>query len=179
MGKKQLRNKIRSIKRQYSSSQLEEMSLNVLNHLDANEHLCKAKVILAYYSLNDEVCTHQYIDHLVELGKQVLLPVVVDGEHMILREYTGKQDLKEGAYHIQEPTGKLFPQKEYSKIEVGIIPGMGFDKQGNRLGRGKGYYDRFLAQVPQMYKIGICFPFQQVEQVPTNITDVPMDEIYL
>jgi len=179
MEKKQLRNKIRNIKRQYSSSQLEELSLNVLDHLDTNEHLCQAKIILAYYSLSDEVYTHQYIDHLVEIGKQVLLPVVVDAENMILREYTGKQDLKEGAYHIQEPTGKLFPQKKYSKIELGIIPGMGFDKQGNRLGRGKGYYDRFLAQVPQMYKIGICFPFQLVEQVPTNKNDIPMDEICL
>lgn len=179
MEKKQLRNKIRSIKRQYSSSQLEELSLHVLDQLDTNEHLCQAKVILAYYSLNDEVNTHQYIDHLIEIGKQVLLPVVVDSKNMILREYTGKQDLKEGAYHIQEPIGKLFPQKEYSKIELGIIPGIGFDKQGNRLGRGKGYYDRFLTKVPQMYKIGICFPFQLVEQVPTNITDIPMDEIYL
>ena len=165
------------MKRQYSSSQLEELSLNVLSCLDTNERLRQAKTVLAYYSLPDEVNTHQYIDHLVDMGKKVMLPVVIDDTQMILRDYTGKQDLSEGAYHIMEPIGKLFPAERYNEIDLGIIPGMGFDRQGNRLGRGKGYYDRFLAQVPQMYKIGICFPFQLVEQVPTDNNDIQMDEI--
>ena len=54
---------------------------------------------------------------------------------------------------------------------------MSFDPQGNRLGRGKGYYDRFLAQVPQAYKIGVCFDFQKVELVPTDENDIQMNEV--
>ena len=71
--------------------------------------------------------------------------------------------------------GKPFPC--YSEIDVAIIPGMSFDNDGNRLGRGKGYYDRLLAKIPQTYKIGMCFDFQKVEEVPTEETDIRMDEV--
>ena len=54
---------------------------------------------------------------------------------------------------------------------------MSFDAKGNRLGRGKGYYDRFLEKVPDMYKIGICFDFQKEESIPTEVTDIKMNEI--
>lgn len=177
MNKKELRQFIRNEKRQYSSSQLEELSLSVLSRLNENEHLQKAKTILMYYSLPDEVNTHQYIDYLLALGKKVLLPEVIDGENMVIREYTGKHDLKEGAFHIMEPIGSLFPEEKYQEIHLAIIPGMAFDQQGNRLGRGKGYYDRFLQKIPQVYKIGISFPFQLVDEIPTEETDIKMDAI--
>lgn len=177
MNKKELRQFIRNEKRQYSSSQLEELSLSVLSRLNENEHLQKAKTILMYYSLPDEVNTHQYIDYLLALGKKVLLPEVIDGENMVIREYTGKHDLKEGAFHIMEPIGSLFPEEKYQEIHLAIIPGMAFDQQGNRLGRGKGYYDRFLQKIPQVYKIGICFPFQLVDEIHTEETDIKMDAI--
>lgn len=177
MNKKELRQFIRNEKRQYSSSQLEELSLSVLSRLNENEHLQKAKTILMYYSLPDEMNTHQYIDYLLALGKKVLLPEVIDGENMVIREYTGKHDLKEGAFHIMEPIGSLFPKEKYQEIHLAIIPGMAFDQQGNRLGRGKGYYDRFLQKIPQVYKIGICFPFQLVDEIPTEETDIKMDTI--
>lgn len=58
-----------------------------------------------------------------------------------------------------------------------MVPGMAFDADGNRLGRGKGYYDRFLALVPDAYKIGVCFPFQKFPAVPVDDNDVKMDII--
>ena len=183
MDKTEIRKEIKNRKRQYSSSQLEELSLSVLTQLSENEHLQDAHTILMYYSLPDEVHTHAYIDQLVKQGKKVLLPVVVDDKHMILKEYTGTHDLQEGAFHIMEPIGKLYPEDRYSDIELGVIPGMSFDKQGNRLGRGKGYYDRFLRQAAGMYKIGICFGFQLWEGdpsqpfIPTEETDIQMDEV--
>lgn len=177
MEKKELRNLIRSRKRQFSSIQLEELSLDILARLSKNVHFQQAQTILAYYSLPDEVNTHLLIERLLKKGKRVLLPVVIDNENMILREYTGQQDLKEGALHIMEPIGKEFPEQAYSQIDVAIIPGMSFDPQGNRLGRGKGYYDKFLQQVPYIYKIGICFDFQKVEHVPSEDTDIIMDEV--
>lgn len=177
MEKKELRKIIRNRKRQYSSSQLEELSLSVLSRLDNNKHVQEAHIILAYHSLSDEVNTHEYIGKLVAEGKRVLLPVVVDEENMMIREYSGVQDLREGSFHIMEPIGKLFPQEKYKEIEVGIIPGMSFDEEGNRLGRGKGYYDRLLQKMPHLYKIGICFDFQKIHQIPTEKTDIRMDEI--
>ena len=177
MNKKELRKIIKDRKRQYSSSQLEELSLSVLSRLADQESFRKAKIILMYYSLPDEVNTHTFIDEMTALGKTVLLPVVKDSEKMEIREYSGRKDLTEGSFHIMEPTGKLFPPERYGEIEVGVIPGMSFDEKGNRLGRGKGYYDRFLKKVPTMFKIGICFDFQKINTIPIEETDIRMDYI--
>ena len=175
--KKELRLEIRNRKRQYSPSQLGELSLSVVSRLWENSHLQAAHTILIYYSLPDEVDTHSLADELLEKDKKVILPVVTGEGEMELREYTGRKDLREGPFHILEPIGRLFPEKRYGEIELGVIPGMSFDRHGNRLGRGKGYYDRFLEKVPQMHKIGLCFDFQKVETIPTEPTDIPMDEI--
>ncbi len=177
MDKKELRKQIKDRKRQFSQAQLGELSLAVLARLGENEHFRQAHTLLLYCSLPDEVDTHRLIEQLSGEGRRVLLPVVVDDENMILREYTGPQDLCEGAFHIMEPRGKEFPEEDYSQIEVAVVPGMSFDSLGNRLGRGKGYYDRFLRLVPHTYKIGVCFDFQKVEQVPAEMTDVKMDEV--
>lgn len=134
-----------------------------------------AHVILLYYSLPDEVNTHQLVDDLVAQGKEVLLPVVIDGENMEIREYHGTEDMRESSYHILEPVGKPFT--EFERIQLAVIPGMSFDDDGNRLGRGKGYYDRFLAHIPDAYKIGICFDFQRVPVVPTEETDRKVNEV--
>ena len=96
---------------------------------------------------------------------------------MELRIYTGNQDLRIGSYGILEPCGKLF--EEYENIDVAVIPGMGFDLDGNRLGRGKGYYDRFLAKAKNVYKVGICFPFQFFKEIPATVFDVRMDKVLM
>ena len=123
MDKKELRKIIKDRKRQYSSRQLEELSLSVLSRLDSNPHLQNAQTILMYYSLPDEVDTHHYIDQLVSRGKRVILPVVLDDTNMELREYSGVQDLKEGAYHILEPKGALdiFRRKQWKAVRLRLF----------------------------------------------------------
>ena len=96
---------------------------------------------------------------------------------MELRIYTGENDLATGCYGIKEPTGKVFT--DFAKIDVAIIPGVAFDRQGHRLGRGKGYYDRLLSVMPQVYKIGLCFDFQVVDNVPVDSHDIRMDEVII
>lgn len=177
MLKSELRSQIRQSKRQFTQQQLREWSLPVVSRL--KERLRDARVVLAYYSLPDEVCTHQLIDDLVAEGKIVLLPKVLDDETMELRRYAGIHDLREGAFHIMEPVGEPFV--DYQQIDVALIPGMAFDAQGHRLGRGKGYYDRFLSQFlvsdSQLRTIGVCFDFQKVAEVPVEANDMPVDEV--
>ena len=192
MHKEELRREIRRLKQQYTPAQLEQLSQPVIARL--RPHLDAAQVILAYYSLSDEVCTHQLIDELIAEGKTVLLPRVIDCEHMELRRYTGSHDLVEGAYGIMEPVGEPFT--DYALIDIALIPGMAFDAAGHRLGRGKGYYDRFLSQLstvncqlstlncqlstvnsqllpPRFF--GLCFDFQKVDAVPSDDHDVRID----
>ncbi len=183
MNKSELRKEIRNRKRQFSQVQLGELSLSAISQLRNHPKVKAAHTLLLYYSLPDEVNTHEWIDELVAEGKQVLLPVVVGDANMILREYTGKHDLAEGSFHIQEPVGKLYPESRYGEIEVAIIPGMSFDDEGHRLGRGKGYYDRFLKKQSQigtsraLYKIGVCFGFQKEPSIPFESHDIVMDEV--
>ena len=117
--------------------------------------------------------THEFIRKWSR-EKRILLPVVV-GDDLELRLYTGPEDLNPGAYGIEEPTGELFT--DYADIDFIAVPGVAFDRNGNRLGRGKGYYDRLLPRIPSAHKAGICFPFQLVEEVPAEPFDIRMDEI--
>ena len=190
--KEALRREIRLRKQQYTPSQLEELSEPIIARL--RPLLADARVILAYYSLPDEVNTHQLIDDLVAEGKTVLLPKVLDATTMELRLYTGPHDLAPGPFGILEPTGSSFHLSTFSpSIDVALIPGVAFDALGHRLGRGRAYYDRFLrtmGTVPSVsnvanYRgtvpsvrprlIGLCFDFQKVEAVPFDANDIPVD----
>lgn len=175
MDKKELRNFIRLQKRQFNHEQLTEMSVSIIERLTMHPRVVVADTLFIYYSLNDEVNTHQFINTLVERGKKVLLPAVISDTEIELREYHGKKDLLEGFFNIMEPIGNTF--NDYSAIDVAIVPGMAFDSRGNRLGRGKGYYDRFLSKLPDAYKIGLCFAFQKLPGIPTEENDIRMDEV--
>ena len=144
-----------------------------MSQLLQNEHVRQAHIVMLYCALPDEVPTQQLIDELASQGKQVLLPRVVSETEMELRRYTSRTDLTAGAFGIMEPVGDIF--SDYDTIDTAIIPGMAFDLAGHRLGRGRGYYDRFLARIPHVYKIGVCYPTQLVEHVPTDEHDIMMD----
>lgn len=146
-----------------------------MQHLLNHPRLKKAHTIMLYYSLPDEVDTHTVIDSLLMNGKTILLPRVTGEETMELRRYTGPRDLSLGAYGIMEPTGNVFD--DYQSVDLAVVPGMAFDMSGNRMGRGRGYYDRLLPLLKHTYKIGVCFPFQLVESVPHDVYDVRMDEV--
>lgn len=163
------------MKRQFSSQMLHELSFHVLNKLLRHPRLKEAKTIMLYYSLSDEVDTHTIIDSLLLSKKRILLPEVTGAGTMRLREYTGPCDLRQGVYGIMEPTGNIFT--DLDSIDLAIVPGMAFDHSGNRMGRGKGYYDRFLPQLRNAYKIGICFDFQVMEALPTDEHDISMNEV--
>lgn len=173
MDKKELRKYIRERKRQFSGEALDELSLSVMSRLLAHEAVIGARTILMYYSLPDEVNTHEAVCQLAASGKRVLLPRVVDNENMEIRVFESPDDLCKGSFNIMEPAGSLFV--DYDEIDVAVIPGMSFDSSNNRLGRGKGYYDRFLSKIPNACKIGVCFGFQKLDSIPADEHDVKVD----
>lgn len=170
--KKQLRKCIAQEKKKYSDSTLKSLSEKVLITLEACPEFQKGHTILLYHSMKDEVQTHAFIEKWSR-SKRIILPVVT-GDELELRVYTGPQDLAIGSYGIAEPTGAPFT--DYETIDLAVIPGVAFDRYGHRLGRGKGYYDRLLPQIPAP-KVGICFPFQLIEEVPAEAFDFRMDTI--
>ena len=180
--KSALRKHIREMKRQFTNEELEELSLPVMSRLLAHPAVTEAKTILMYYSLPDEVCTHDTVNRLVQAGKTVLLPRVTGDTDMELRIYTAPADLAAGHYGIMEPTGEVYT--DYGRIDVAVVPGMAFDAQGHRLGRGKGYYDRFLSGVraqggdagPRPF-VGLCFHCQLQDALPAEPWDERMTHI--
>ena len=163
-----------SLKIQHESSTLQKLqSAKILAALEAHPAFRAATTVLLYHSLKDEVDTHAFIRKWSN-EKRILLPVVV-GDDLELRLYTGPEDMATGTYGIEEPVGETFT--DYASINFIAVPGVAFDRKGNRLGRGKGYYDRLLPRIPAAYKAGICFPFQVVEEVPAETFDICMDII--
>ena len=132
----------------------------------------EAQTVLLYHSMKDEVYTHEFIEKWVA-EKKIILPVVV-GDELELRIYTGPNDLAISSYGIAEPTGKVFT--DYNAIDIAVIPGMAFDQKGNRLGHGKGYYDKLLPHIPA-FKAGICFAFQMIDDIPVDQFDISMDMV--
>lgn len=134
----------------------------------------EAQTVLLYWSMEDEVQTHDFVNRWYK-EKTLLLPCV-DGDDLRLRQYTGPECLKEGEqFGIGEPTGPEFTDLE--RVEMIIVPGVAFDRTGNRMGRGRGFYDRLLKSTPRAFKVGVAFNFQMVDRVPTEDFDVPMDAV--
>ena len=172
MYKDDLRRQIRQIKRQFTPMQLEELSLPIVARL--RQRLNDVQTIVAYYPLSDEVDIRPLLDEWIAEGKTVFLPKVTGDDTMELRRYTGRDDMHEGAFHILEPEGEQFANDV--SIDVILVPGVAFDAEGHRLGRGRGYYDRFLSSFPSEF-IGVCFDFQKVDEVPIDAFDIPVDEV--
>jgi 5-formyltetrahydrofolate cyclo-ligase len=170
--KKELRKQIKALKNMHASSNAQQ-SVDIMAALEKHPLFKSANIILLYHSLPDEVYTHAFLEKWYN-RKQLLLPVVV-GDELELRRFSSPNDLQVGAYNIQEPVGECF--NDFSAIELVVVPGMAFDKQGHRLGRGKGYYDRLLPKLTNAYKLGVCFPYQYIEEVPTDEHDIRMDEV--
>lgn len=170
-----IRKEIRRRKRLFTADELAAQSRQLMERLLAHPRILSARVVLMYHALPDEVDTADALETLIGMGKKVLLPTVVSDEDMELCEYEGREQLHEGAFHIMESGGNSF--KDYDSIDVAVVPGMAFDMKNNRLGRGKGYYDRFLAKIPSAYKLGVCFGFQFLESLPTGTFDIVMDEV--
>lgn len=172
--KRILRQSIRMIKASYSRQELEALSLSLLRVLEQHPCFVQARTVLLYHSLPDEVFTHAFIDRWC-VEKEIVLPTVV-GDDLELHLYTGPECLSLGSYGILEPSGELFA--DYERITLAVIPGMAFDLQGNRLGRGKGYYDRLLPRLSHAYKLGLCFPFQILdEEIPHEPHDCRVDTV--
>ena len=138
--KKLLRKQIKEEKKNQHPDLLMMHSVTLFEQIEKHPRFIASNTLLLYHSLGDEVQTHAFVEKW-HTSKKILLPVV-KGDILVLRPYTGKEELKAGAFNIEEPTGEDFTN--YQEIELSIIPGVSFDREGNRLGRGKGYYDKLL-----------------------------------
>lgn len=174
MDKKELRKQIRAAKKAVPFCEKCSRSIPIMQQVEQLPQFRDAQTILLYWSMEDEVQTHDFVNRWYQ-QKTLLLPCV-DGDDLRLRQYTGPECLKEGEqFGIGEPTGPEFT--DLNSVQMIIVPGVAFDHHNNRMGRGRGFYDRLLKSTPNAYKVGVAFNFQMVELVPTEEFDVPMNAV--
>jgi 5-formyltetrahydrofolate cyclo-ligase len=136
----------------------------------------KAKIAMFYISFGGEVDTREMIKEAKKLGKLIAVPVSGDKRTIRACIWDGRQRLEKGRYGILEPARKRFCQ--IKALDLVIVPGVAFDRRGNRLGRGKGYYDSFLSRLPKdTPSIGLAFDFQILPTLPTTPTDVSVRRV--
>lgn len=133
-----------------------------------------AKTIMAYMSAFREVKTDAIITDAC-INKRLVVPISDTTTFSIIPSVINDiNDIVKGAYGIREP--KEIQPISPNLIDIALIPGIAFDKSGNRLGFGKGYYDKFLAEFNGI-KIGLCYDFQLHSTIPHDEHDVKMDMI--
>jgi len=154
----------------YSEEELAVHSETALHKLENDASFVEAETVMLFWSLPDEISTHAFIEKWSK-HKTILLPVIV-GDDIYPHVYENPDKMEFGLFHILQPKTKVFDDE----IDLVVVPGQAFDKNGHRLGRGKGYYDRFLSKY-EGEKIGICFTFQFTDYVPYEDFDIPMDKV--
>ncbi|MGQ1889017.1 5-formyltetrahydrofolate cyclo-ligase [Thermophagus sp. OGC60D27] len=174
MEKRRLRIEVKQTIQELSFDERLSMSQNIMTQLEKHSYFQKANTIFIYWSLPDEVQTHDFIKRW--MGKKKFILPKINGDQLELREFTGISDLKpDEKFHISEPTGRLV--NDPSLIDLAIVPGIAFTSGGARLGRGKGYYDRTLPLLNRAFKVGVAFPAQIVKDIPTDGNDVFLDQV--
>lgn len=128
-------------------------------------------------AMPSEVQTLGLIQKSLALRKRIFLPAInLRKKEIAIFEIRNTQsDLKRGPFGIPEPV-KKHPAKPEA-MDLMIIPGLGFDKKGGRLGRGEGYFDRFLVKNRKAVKIGLAFREQMVRKIPMAAHDIPVDKV--
>lgn len=134
-----------------------------------------AKRVALYAAFGDELPTRPLFDAILDAGKQALFPRCV-GESLEFAPVGRWDDLVEGAYGTQEPAASSRAQPLVAS-DLMLVPGLGFDLTGARLGRGRGHYDRALASGTVPFLCGLAYAAQIIERVPTGPYDVQMDAI--
>ncbi|SHG29134.1 5-formyltetrahydrofolate cyclo-ligase [Dysgonomonas macrotermitis] len=170
--KDKLRQEIASKKQEYQQKDLLRMSEEVFSVLEITGSFRDASTVFIYNSMPDEVATGAFIEKWIE-EKDFYYPAVVN-DNLVFRKVIKDTIYTKSKIGVFEPQGEDFT--DYRKVDMVIVPGIAFDRKGNRLGRGKGYYDRFLSQI-RAPKVGVCFDFQLLDQIPVAGHDVKMDVI--
>ncbi len=130
---------------------------------------------MAFWPLSDEPDIIPLINSLHAAGKRIFLPETARNGEIIPRLFTGESNVKKGFFGVGEPTGAIIGYLD--EIDFILVPGIAFSRDGSRLGRGRGCYDRFLPQLKNAVKRGVCFPFQIVGDIPREAHDTKVNYV--
>jgi len=173
--KQLLRDRARALRSSLSPAEIREKSERICRNL--MDVLDGENPLMVYVSKPREVHTRALISLLLAQGKSVVVPIIEkDTKTLRLSYLDDPAVLSQSTFNVLEPVGHELPAQA-SDVKAVIIPMLAFDKRGNRLGYGAGYYDRFLTTHPHLTRIGIAFACQELTEIPADPTDAGMDMI--
>lgn len=148
----------------------EEAERTIIEALLALPEYLAARTVFCYVGVKEELRTMPFIQAALADGKKICAPKCLDGLEMEAREITGPEDLAYGAYGLLEPIADC-PAVKPADIDMAVVPCLGCDLRGNRLGYGAGYYDRYMAGA-RYPKVGICTESALFSDLPTADHDI-------
>lgn len=169
--KSQLRQTLLEQRDAYAEHEREKENQRLTTKLSKLLSASTISSVCVYVSTRDEVGTHELIDELIAQEITVAVPKLISREEMVAVRFPGWSEMHEGALGILSPRTAI---PIAPSPQAAIVPGLGFSRDGTRLGFGAGYYDRWLC-ARRCLKIGVGFDFQLIDSIPAESHDVPMD----
>jgi 5-formyltetrahydrofolate cyclo-ligase len=173
--KRELRERMRGVRNGIDPHRREGWSSTIVGAVHELPEVVAARTVTAYLSFGSEIATGELIAALDAEGKRVGVPIVRDGE-MVMVAFRPGDPTERSEFGMQEPVGgEEIPAQE---VDALVIPGLAFDGDGFRLGYGGGFYDRYVRRTrPEALRVGICFTEQIVDGVPHGDADESIDRI--
>lgn len=172
--KKELRKEMLAKRDAMASDEKETYDAGICAQIEAIINERDIKVVHTYLPMGSEINIAPLIEKMLAAGITVVNPKALKQRKLQNLVLKSLDELEGGIYGTQHPAGNV----EYTgDFDLFIIPGLAFDKNNYRLGYGSGYYDTYLVTQPNAYKLGICYPFQVVDRVPTEAHDVQLDKV--
>jgi 5-formyltetrahydrofolate cyclo-ligase len=174
-----IRKGVLEIRNRLSEEDVDRLSGSIFQNLSQSSFFEHSKHVMVYLDFKHEVKTDRIISYCLENGKSVYIPICIPETHeLCISRLTALSELSRGHFGIREPRPEYIRLSDSSNIDLVLVPGVAFDKAGNRVGFGAGYYDRFLKRLrPGVVKAALAYSFQVVDIVPSDEYDIPVDYI--
>ena len=171
--KKSIRGEVRRRIKLMSEEEKQSSAAVIFAKVEATEAFARANCIALFVAMWDEVPTTEVLERWRNMGKRIVVPRV---EGDIMRYYDYHPDkMAVGAFGIVEPTGN--DEVWADAIDLMIVPARAFTPEGDRLGRGGGFYDKYLEEHPHHKLVALCYPFQMFDHLDVEAHDIPVDQV--
>lgn len=174
MDKKELRKQLKAQRNGFSVEKVARASELVCQQILGSESYKKAETILGYLAFGKELNIDKVLQQALRAGKKVYVPHIISAIEFDAVELQGFTDFLYDRYGIRS-VAEPKPLQDLAELDLVLVPAVAFARDGNRLGMGAGYYDRFLHKCPQAFKLGVAYEELLQEQLPTDEYDIAVD----
>ena len=171
--KQELRKHLKALRNELSPAQVSRSSDKIAQHILACDAYKNAKLIMGYLAFGKELSVDRVLLQALADGKRVVVPFITSPTEMEAAVFTGMENLCLDRFRIRcvaEPAVFV----DTAAIDLLLVPGVAFGRDGSRMGMGAGYYDRFLLRAPQAITLGVAYDSLRQEHLPMDEYDIPV-----